>query len=164
MNDYAQKFFLPWNDYFIEAKDYTIISNNNKQHLYKKDSFGMVSVENIKWWNKPYFAILNEKSTVQFFIDAIMKKSIDEAKVYLSKTCNNELNIDEISNIFTDVCKYKYISKIEFDAIRNTNVSVVSITPKYVGNKKFTGIINVKMVQEPNRYGNWKIYKIEEEN
>lgn len=154
MND---KFFIPFNETFIKAKDIRSL-NSKSQHLYKDNYFVITRGQNIKWWNKPYFAITNESSTVRFFLDAVFKNfDYDEASVYMSKDSRFEL--DDVKEIFGGMRNYKYAKKLADE--KRPDFATVTIIPNYDGSSS-NSLIHMKMVYEPNRYSKWKIYKIEE--
>ncbi len=156
-------FFLPWHVGFVKGRDYNMI-NSKKQHCYKDDNYKIVDTENIKWWRKPYFAILNERGTVKFFLDALLKKTDGhnlEAKVYLSRYYNEE-SIERTINIFDGVCDYEYVKGSSKQ--NNNEVTTITIIPKYISEGRHQKLIHISMISEPDRYGKWKIYNIVEDH
>lgn len=149
--------FIPWQESFNKGKEYRAFAVK-QQHSYKQDYFGITRNQNVKWWNKPYFAITNESYTVKFFLDAVIG-GVDykEAEVYMSK--DSKFALDDVKNLFSGMKNYKYASKLNDRG--KPDFSTVTISPSYDGKTK-ASLIHVKMVYEPDRYGKWKIYKIEE--
>lgn len=153
----TEKLFVPWQETFNKGKDYRSISVKI-QHRYKQDYFGLTRSQNIKWWNKPYFAITNESSTVKFFLDAVINgPDYKEAAVYISK--DSKLAPEDLKTIFQGMRNYGYARRLKDG--ETPDFSTVTISPLRDG-KASRSLIHVKMVYEPDRYGRWKIYKIEE--
>lgn len=151
------KFFVPWQEAFNKGKDCRSISVKI-QHSYKDDYFGITRNQNVKWWNKPYFAITNESSTVKFFIDAVINGAdYKEAAVYMSK--DSKFGLEDLKDIFSDIRNYEYACKLKEGA--DPDFSTVTLALRREDIRK-SSLLHVKMVYEPNRYGKWKIYKIEE--
>lgn len=149
-------FFIPWHENFTRGKEYRALAGNT-QHSYKYDYFGITTGENVKWWNKPYFAITNERSTVKFFLDAVLDgRDEKEAAVYVSK--DSKMKMEDVRKIFSGVRRFEYACKLKEDKL--PDFSTVTICTAMDGNGK-KPLIHVKMIFEPNRYGRWKIYKIE---
>lgn len=144
------KFFIPWREEFKKGKEYRSLSGKG-QHLYKQDFFGLMHNQNVRWWNKPYFAIANEKSTVKFFLDAIKSVDDKEAQVYLSK--QSKLELEKVRSLFKNIRTLKYANKLKDE--KNPDFSTVTLSHG-------DSLIHLKMIYEPNRFGKWKVYKIEE--
>lgn len=153
----SDEFFIPWKKSFSKGKEYRALTVKI-QHSYKSDYFGLTRSQNVGWWKKPYFAITNESSTVKFFLDAVLK-GVDnkEAEVYMSK--DSKFALEDVKNLFSGMENFNYARKLSDRG--KPDPPTVTISPCYDG-KSRGSLIHVKMVYEPDRYGKWKIYKIEE--
>ena len=106
---------------------------------------------------KPFFSIPNANGTVKSFLEALNNNYIDEAMGYISKNVISPINFNEIYSIFEGVKSYKCLISVT----KNTSLlKQVSIAVKK-SSKNRIEIINLKMVNEPDSFGKWKIYQIE---
>ncbi len=105
---------------------------------------------------KPFFSMLNQSGTLKFFVDALEKKNEEEARRYLSKMVAGSVNLEEAYELFHSKNKYKYL--FSFQEEKRSKVSTISIA---IG--KNEEIVHVKMVEEPDNHGIWKIIRIEKE-
>lgn len=109
--------------------------------------------------NKPFFSIPNANGTVKSFLEALNNNYIDEAMGYISKNVISPINFSDIYSIFEGVKSYKCLISVT----KNTSLlKQVSIAVKK-SSKNRIEIINLKMVNEPDSFGKWKIYQIEKE-
>lgn len=108
----------------------------------------------------PFFSILNHNYTTKSFIDSILKDDILEAKNFISKYYINNIDMDKIKEFFNEKYIYKKSNKVSFYeyTYEKTNAFIIMDT-----NLKFKGIINFYMIDEPDNFSKWKIYKITKE-
>ncbi len=107
----------------------------------------------------PFFSIPNANGTVKSFLEALNNKYIDEAMGYISKNVIEPVNFEDIYSIFEGVKSYKYLISVKKSS---PSLRQVSIAVKKQPKSKIE-IINLKMINEPDSFGNWKIYHIEKE-
>ena len=105
---------------------------------------------------KPFFSMLSQSGTLKFFVDALEKRNETEARRYLSKMVAGSVNLEEAYELFHSKNQYKYL--FSFRQEKKSGVSTVSIA---IG--KNEEIVHVKMVEEPDNHGIWKIIRIEKE-
>ena len=144
-------FFLPWEGIVAQklVPSQKIFTPKGINPLF----FAYDDIHNL---NKPFLSIPNPSGTVKFFLEALHKKADEEAIGYISHTLWNIVNLEELRDIFRDVRQYQCFVGWEKKGIR-----IVSLAVKNDGGK--TDIISLKMVEEPNVFGKWKIYYIEKE-
>ena len=125
----------------------------------------MVVKGNIKG-EKPFFSLeYNESSryTLDRFLEAVKYSKIDEAMAYVSKNYMDRVDIAQIWEALEEnkaLCT-NYIVKNRFAKTpKNCTDSTIMFFDKH---DKKTIIFNIYMLKEPNRFGKWKIYSIEQE-
>lgn len=141
--------FIPWKE-----SNTAINCPIRLKHNYKKNQFYF------NYNYKPFFSVLNENCTTKFFIDALLKDSFEDAKVYISKEFNYNCDLDEISDIFKSGKTYKYLIDVSFDRYKKQKVNSILITDK---EHKYSSIIHMYLIDEPDKYSKWKIFMIERE-
>lgn len=144
-----KSFFFPADSKYINKYEPIEIKHNykNKQFCFKP-SF------------KPFFSVINENETSKSFVDAILKDSIDDAKSYISKNSIYEVCFEEIKTIFKDKTEYKELININFNKNSHYKVNSLLISDKECKNKE---IIHIYLINEPDNFSRWKIFKIEKE-
>lgn len=141
-------FFVPWkNKYKINE---SIIKLN---HYYKQKQYCF------KQSREPFFCVVNENCTPKSFIDAVMKDSYEDAESYISKNFASRVDIEDVKKLFKEDCTYKYLINIPFEK-NDLNVKSIMLKDK---NSKFIGILHFYLINEPDIFGNWKIYKVVKE-
>ncbi|MBO8435264.1 MAG: hypothetical protein IAC55_08105 [Tyzzerella sp.] len=107
----------------------------------------------------PFFSIPNENGTVKLFLEALENKYFDEAMGYISKNVSQFLSFEEIYSVFEGIKSYKCLISVSKES---PFLKQVSIAVKRHSKQKIE-IINLKMINEPDNFGKWKIYQIEKE-
>ena len=107
----------------------------------------------------PFFSIPNANGIVKSFLEALNNNYFDEAMGYISKNVVEPVNFEEIYSIFEGVKSYKYLISVKKSS---PYLRQVSIAVKKQPKSKIE-IINLKMVNEPDSFGKWKIYHVEKE-
>lgn len=102
----------------------------------------------------PFFSVLNERGTLRKFIDAVNKNKEDEARQYLSKLVSDTVDLKEAEDIFTKKNRYKCLFKL--NEKKRPGISTVSMV---VENE----VINIHLVEEPDKVSSWKIISIDRE-
>ena len=137
---------------------------------YKKENIFIqscpVEIEgNIKG-EKPFFSLEHSESsqyTLDRFLEAIRYSKIDDAMAYISKNYTDRVDIVQIWEALEEenqLCT-NYIVKKRFTKIpRNCTGSAIMLFDKQ--DKKMR-IFNIYMLNEPDKFGKWKIYSIEQE-
>ena len=120
----------------------------NKNYFYTKNE------------NKAFFSILNEKYTSKSFIEHIIKDNFLEAKTFISKYSKETIDIEILKDFFNEEFSYKILKKIPFNKKNYEKINSFMIMDKDL---KFKGIINFYMINEPDNFSKWKIYKITKE-
>lgn len=108
----------------------------------------------------PFFNILNHQYTSKSFINLIKENNIIEAKNFISKSYEDNINISILKEFFNDDYIYKILNKVSFYKNKCEKINSFLIMDK---NSKFKGIINFYMINEPDNISKWKIYKITKE-
>ena len=108
----------------------------------------------------PFFAFLNEDSTVKLFIDAVSGESPEEALAFISKSYVKHIDLLEIKNVLNHGLEYKYLVKAEIDK-KNLNLKTNSVL--IINKDTRNSVMHMHLVREPDVFGNWKIYGIERE-
>ncbi len=108
---------------------------------------------------KPFLGLLNDGIASKFFIDAVLNESIDEAMIYVSRL-SLFVNPEEIKSIFGRVKGYKYLISAS-GKNKGERINSVLITDN---EKNRVSIIHFYMINEPDMFSKWKIYRIEKEN
>lgn len=143
--------FVPWkSDFQFGEND---LSPDFK-HNYKQRQFCF------DFHSSPYIRLLNDSFTSKSFIDAVVKNDFDSAKLYLSKF-ELFVDFDEIKEIFNGIKTYNFVPVYynkNLTLLKNEKINSVFISDK---NKKL--ILHFFLINEPDRFSKWKIYRIEEE-
>ncbi len=146
------KFFMPWSCKFGygERKSILKLKHNYKEHQFCFDTE-----------KSPYFGLINDNSTSKFFIDALINKNFDAAMSYISKF-SIFIDTEEIKKIFNDTKHFKYIIPIicrddYFPKGERINSVLISQKGKM-------SVWHFYLINEPDSFSKWKIYRIEEEN
>jgi len=144
-------FFIPWDDIAFQG-----LAPIQKVYTPKDSSPLFFTYDDIHNLKKPFLSIPNPRGTVKLFLDALHKNADEEAIGYISHTLWNLVSMEDLREIFEDVRQYQC-----FVGLENKGMRMVSLAVKADGGK--TDIISMKMVEEPNVFGKWKIYHIEKE-
>lgn len=145
------KFFVPWSCKFGygERKSILKLKHNYKEHQFCFDTEKL-----------PYFGLINDNSTSKFFIDALINKNFDDAMSYVSKL-SIFIDTDEIKKIFKDTKQFEYIIPIIY---RNKYFPKGErINSVLISKKGKMSILHFYLINEPDSFSKWKIYRIEEE-
>ena len=125
-----------------------------------------VETKSIIKGEKPFFMLeYNESSryTLDRFLEAVKYSKIDDAMAYISKNYTDKVDIAQIWEALEEkhqLCT-NYIVKSSFTkAPRNCTDSTIMLLDKQ---EKKVRIFNIYMLNEPDRFGKWKIYSIEQE-
>ena len=114
---------------------------------------------------KPFFMLEHSESsqyTLDRFLEAMRHSKIDDAMAFVSKNYTDKVDIAQIWEALEEnqLCT-NYIGKKKFTKNpRNCTDSTIMLLDKH--DKKMK-IFNIYMLNEPDRFGKWKIYSIEQE-
>ena len=115
---------------------------------------------------KPFFTLEYSDSsryTLDRFLEAVKYGKIDDAFLYVSKNYTDKVDIAQILEALeekSELCT-NYIVKSRFTkAPRNCTDTTIMLFDKQ---DKKTKVFNIYMLNEPDRFGKWKIYSIEQE-
>lgn len=150
MENKEKSFFVPWRNSFSfgERKMPLKLEHNYKQHQFYFDAK-----------SNHYFSLINDNSTPKSFIDALINKNFDDAMSYVSRL-NLFVDFEELKKIFDGINSYNCIS-VSFKntpAVKGEKINSVFVSHK---NKKM--ILHFYLVNEPDCFSKWKIYRVEEE-
>lgn len=142
--------------YGISKPLYYNINIKSKCKIKIKNSYccSRIAIDSSKQSNNPFFSILNESGVVKYFINAIVKNSEEEAKSCISKFVVDKVDLSEIYSLLGEKKQYKSLIKYN----KNDNKNTISVA---VGSND--EIVHVKMIEEPDCNGNWKIIQIDRE-
>ena len=113
--------------------------------------------------NNPFFSVLDDDKTIKLFLDALANNRYEDAKAYISKRCSYEFDFQELSNFFDRTDNYKCLLNMPFSkAPKNCKIKSLLVM-KTINNSKENSIIHLQMIEEPDKFGKWKIYGIEKE-
>ena len=101
----------------------------------------------------PFFSFLNEKGAIDVFLAAIRKESYDEARMFISRSI--DVDMDEIFRLFDKTKHYKPMFRLSKGA--RYGIRTVSLL---LDNNTREDIIHMSMVQEG---GEWRILQIMKE-
>lgn len=144
------KMFIPWKSDF-GYKSSTI----RLEHDYKQRQFYFKQSE------KPFFCLLSDSSDARNFLDAVINNSYDDAQIYISRSLRICGGLEEVIKIFDKAKHYKYLYSVSKANKNGEYVNSVLITDN---EKKRFSIIHLYMINEPDVFSKWKVYKIEKES
>ncbi len=146
-----KNFFVPWqNDFcFGERTVLLKLKHNYKQHQFY-----------INFDSHPYISLVNDNTAPKSFINAIINNDFDGAMSYISRF-SIFVDFETIKKIFDGIKSYNYIpvSYKKDSYFKGEKVNSIFISDK---NKKL--ILHFYMINEPDFFSKWKIYRIEEES
>lgn len=120
--------------------------------------FGFKSKFSIKHYNKPFFIIPNEEYTVKIFVDAVMNDSFDVAESCISQKSVYNVDFNELKKLFNGIFCFKYsFNNVKHKIDNKVNSFIIQ------GNDGIN-VIKIYVVNEPDFFSKWKIYKIEREH
>ncbi len=134
--------FIPWTNASYHTQ------NPKLNHTYKQKQFYL------KRENNPFFAVVNEDCTVEFFMDIVLKDGYDDGNIYISKKFVHSKDHEEIKQLLQNIKSYKYLINVSFDKATKTKVKSILLTDKEY---KIQNIVSVYLVNEPDRFSKWKI-------
>lgn len=146
-----KSFFVPWkNDFcFGEGSNSLKLKHNYKQHQFYFDAK-----------SHPYLCLKNENETPKSFINALIKKDFDDAMSYIS-SLSVFVDIEMIKKIFDEIKYYKCISVSYKNSCFNSREKINSV---FISDKDKKIILHFYLINEPDRFSKWKIYRIEKES
>ncbi len=146
-----KSFFVPWqNDFcFGERTVLLKLKHNYKQHQFYFNSE-----------TPPYISLINDNITPKSFINAVINNDFDDAMSYISRF-SIFLDIELIKKIFSGIKSYKYIP-ISYK--NNYFSKFEKVNSVFVADENKKKILHFYLINEPDSFSKWKIYRIEEEN
>ena len=146
-----KNFFVPWqNDFcFGERTVLLKLKHNYKQHQFY-----------FNFDSHPYISLVNDNTAPKSFINAIINNDFDGAMSYISRFIIF-VDFENIKKIFDGIKSYNYIpvSYKKASYFKGEKVNSIFISDK---DKKL--ILHFYMINEPDFFSKWKIYRIEEES
>jgi len=144
--------FVPWkNDFQFGEKNYGL----KLGHRYKRHQFCFASKDSK---NNPYFGLVSDNVTPKAFADALINKNFDAALSYVSRF-SIFVDFEAVKKIFDGVSSYNCISA----SFANSVSKGESVNSIFISDKNKKVILRFYLVNEPDRFSKWKIYRIEEE-
>lgn len=149
----GQEYYLFWMK-SSHRKPCTFFLKGNRK-LWNYHLPNMLSPRNITTKEKsPFFIYHNEEGTLRCFLDALSKNSGEDALVYFSKEIQYQDNLEEALALFGEERQYKKL--IHFKQSKNKRFNTISIA---LGKQE--KVIHVYLVEEPDKFSQWKIIQIE---
>lgn len=147
--------YLSWNG----KRKYKVFGCPKCYIQYRKSSllFEYGSINNT---HTPFFFIPNASGTVKFFIDALHKNLNEEAMKCISRFSLGYINMEEVRDMFQNIQKLQYIVRSDCDLKKEMLHSVSVMIKESNGTIEF---IQLQMIKEPDKFGNWKIINIKRE-
>ncbi len=145
-------FFVPWkNDFRFGEKN----SGLKLGHKYKQHQFCFASKYSK---NNPCFGLIRDSITPKAFVDALIEKNFDDAMSYVSKF-SVFMDFEAVKKIFDGISSYNCVSA----SFTNSVSKEESVNSIFVSDKNKKVILRFYLVNEPDCFSKWKIYRIEEE-
>lgn len=146
MND---NFFVPWNSRSIRKVPKLTME------LYAiggKRPCRLVS-DGLHAAKKPFLSILSPEGTIRMFLSALKKNAFDEASSYISRQYFGNADMEELSKLLQGTKGYQCYFNLQ-------NEQTVSVALSVEGRMD---IVSMDIVEEPNTFGKWKIWRIVKE-
>ena len=142
-------FFMPWNG--LPAREvpryqlnlYTI---GGKRPLY-------LAADGFYAAKRPFLSIPSPGGTIRMFLSALKNGALDEASSYISTQYFGDADMEELKNLFQNTKGYQCY----FSHSNRRNISVA------LGGDVSESIVSMDMIEEPNTFGKWKIWRIMKE-
>jgi len=109
----------------------------------------------------PKIKLSNHENVALMFMEAITKYSTEDAKKYISRNFVSTMDFVELKDFFVENNKYKVVDKIDFDNRKNFITKSIVF---FGEDKKNMNLINIHMINEPDRYSKWKIFAFDKED
>lgn len=130
----------------------------NKTFFKINSNLTKISNNFLKYTNK------DSSYTIKCFLDAIINSSTEDAKAYISKNYVDKIDLSKVKKALYNKGKNTapFIIKANFSNIpKNCKADTMYIFDK---KEKVGRFLHILMLHEPDKFANWKIYCIEEEN
>ena len=145
------KFFIPWRRKYQKIQ-------KNKQQIYmpaylneQGKSLPSLNDGSLSFMKNKGFCFFNPRGTVQAFLQALHVNHTEEAKVYFARGIGDGVDMDGLRDLFeTDHGRCVFVEK------KQGKYQTVSLA--FVDKPD---IISLRMAEEPDEFGKWKIYCIE---
>jgi len=107
----------------------------------------------------PFMRLYDGDDTVGLFLDALSRRSKEDARAYVSKHFASKFDFDELTDYFYNMDRYRKLIQVEPGNIpKNCKRNSILVFAK--GEQS---IMHLEMIREPDCFSNWKIYGIEKE-
>lgn len=132
---------------------------------FKNKSFFKINSNTTKI-SKNFLKYTNKDSsyTIKCFLDAIINSSTEDAKAYISKNYVDKIDLLKVKKVLFNKDKKTapFIIKANFSNIpKNCKADTMYIFDK---EEKIGRFLHILLLHEPDKFGTWKIYGIEEES
>lgn len=110
---------------------------------------------------RPFFHIVTDNSIATLFLAAVAANA-DEAMAFVSKHCIGVIDLDALRDVLGQtnrVCESWVRAPYANDPKNCQTQSVLVVDPERNVNR----LLHLHMIREPDRYGQWKIYGVEQE-
>jgi len=103
---------------------------------------------------------LNDYGVTTYFLEAVQLNP-DKAWAFVSKLCAQSLDLEALQEVLGEDVSYRQVLAAAYvsDTKKSMTRSVYIEDPK----RNLRQILHLRMVKEPDRYGPWKIYSVEQE-
>ena len=104
---------------------------------------------------------LNDHGVASCFLEAVQINP-DKAWAFVSKVCAQSLDLDELREVLGSDVSYRQVPMAAYaNDTKNSMTRAIYIEdPK----RNLRRILHMRMVKEPDQYGPWKIYSVEQVN
>jgi len=103
---------------------------------------------------------MNDQGVATCFLEAVQINP-DDAWAFVSKVCAHSLDLESLQEVLSTDVSYRQIPLAAYvnDTKNSMTRSVYIEDPK----RNLRRILHLRMIKEPDRYGPWKIYSVEQE-
>lgn len=103
---------------------------------------------------------LNDHGVASCFLEAVQLNP-DKAWAFVSKICAQSLDLEALQELLSDDVSYRQVLAAAYisDTRNSMSRSIYIEDPK----RNLRRILHLRMIKEPDKYGPWKIYSVEQE-
>jgi len=107
-----------------------------------------------------YIPYLNDCGVATCFLEAVQINP-DTAWAFVSKICAQNLDLEALQEILSQDVSYRQVPIAAY--INDTNNSMTRAIYIEDPKRNLKRVLHLRMVKEPDKYGPWKIYSVEQE-
>jgi len=103
---------------------------------------------------------LNDHGVATCFLEAVQINP-DDAWAFVSKICAHSLDLEALREVLgADVSYRQVVAAAYFNDTKNCMTRSIYVEDS---KRKMSSILHLRMIKEPDKYGPWKIYSVEQE-